>query len=131
MVTGQSVKEQRGDGRRPKRVAESVRTYLSQVLFTEVADPRLKALVVTRVEMSADLGIAFVYVRVMAGEDDDAARDSAVRAIQRVGGRFQRGLGRQLRMRRTPELRFRYDDTPEVRGRISELLDEVKRDQAL
>lgn len=115
----------RGDGRRPKRVAESVRGYLARSLSTEVTDPRLSAVVIPRVEMSADLGIAFVYVRLL-GNDGAKEKKAALATLQRICGRFRRGLGTFLRMRRTPELRFRYDDTPEVRRRIDELLDEVK-----
>lgn len=116
------------EGRRPRRVAERLREYLGQVLATELSDPRLFGLAITRVEVTADLGYGDVYVRVH-GATEPEARGAVLHSLARARGRLRRGLGPLLGLRRVPELRFHYDTGPDARARVDELLDEWKREQ--
>lgn len=113
------------DGRRPRRVAEGIREYLGAVISTELSDPRLAGLVITRVEATVDLGIADVYFRVMQTTVDAAAQQRAVQSLSRAAGRLRKGIGARLQLKRTPELRFFYDSSPDVRARVDELLHEI------
>lgn len=113
------------DGRRPKRVAEGIRSYLGEVAATELADPRMAGLVVTRVEVTADLGLASVYFRLLLDAVDAAAQRRAVQSLTRAAGRLRRGLSTRLQTKRTPDLRFFYDSAPEARARVDELLSEI------
>src|SRR5262245_59337713 len=113
------------DGRRPRRVAEGIREYLGSVVATELSDPRLAGLVVTRVEATADLGIADVYFRVLTEARDAAAQKRIVQSLTRAAGRLRRGIGARLQLKRTPELRFFYDAAPDKRARVDELLHEI------
>ncbi|MCB9623387.1 MAG: 30S ribosome-binding factor RbfA [Sandaracinus sp.] len=60
-------------------------------------------------KVTDDLSIARVYVRVL-GEADEARRGRVVRALQRAAGFLRRELGPKLRLRRTPELDFHWDE---------------------
>jgi ribosome-binding factor A len=115
------------DGRRPARVAETIREYLAVALGRELSDPRFLALTITRVEVPPDLSSARVYVRLFIG-DDERARKSAVRMAQNAVGRLRRGLGPVLGVKRVPELRFEYDTWPDASQRIEEILQEIKSD---
>lgn len=117
-----------GDGRRGQRVSEDIREYLSGILRSEVSDPRLTALVVTTVKLSADLGLADVSVRSLMGASSEREQQSIVRALTNAAGRLRHLLGTRLNMKRNPQLRFHYDNAPEVRGRVDELLDEIRRE---
>jgi len=98
------------------------------VVTTELSDPRLFGLAVTRVEVTPDLGYGDVYVRVH-GVEKESARTAVLRALSNARGRLRRGLGPALGLKRVPELRFHYDTGPDARARIDELLDEWKREQ--
>jgi len=118
------------EGRRGQRVSEDIREYLSGILRTEVSDPRLTGLVVTTVKLSADLGLADVSVRSLTGASSPREQQSIIRALTNAGGRLRHLLGGRLNMKRNPQLRFHYDTAPEVRGRVDELLDEIRREDA-
>ena len=61
------------DGRRGKRVAELVRLHFSEVMRRETDDPALAAVVITTVEVSPDLSVATLGVRLLTTEDPDEA----------------------------------------------------------
>ncbi len=113
------------DGRRPKRVAEGIRSVLSTLISRELSDPRLMGLVITQVDVPPDLGIAYLKVRLMIGDGDPVARKRAVQSLSRAAGRLRRALAPELKLKRVPELRFEYDTAPDDRARVEELLNEI------
>ena len=108
--------------RRSERLNEQLRREISDVLRREVRDPRVGLPTVTRVEVTADLSLARVYVRI-AGTD--AEREAALEGLDAATPFVRRELGARVRMRRIPELRFEIDRTLEHASRIEELLREV------
>jgi ribosome-binding factor A len=116
------------DGRRPLRIAEDIRDALGSALTAQMSDPRLLGTVITRVEISADLGVAQVYVRILGEPTPRAIRD-AVKALGRAAGLLRRVIGTRLRTKRVPELRFNYDEAMDARARVDELLDEIRLEQ--
>ena len=73
-------------GMRAKRVAEGLREELAALLSQEVKDPRAAGAVVTRVEVTADLGSARVFVRLLDASGDEARRKELVDALTRAAG---------------------------------------------
>ncbi len=118
------------DNIRRKRLAGTIRRHLSEGIAREVADPRLAALSIQEVEMTGDLSIAKVQVRLMFGGEDESARTMAMAALTRLAPGLRASVAGALRMRNVPELRFVYDEGADKRARISEVLDEIKRDDA-
>ena len=118
------------DARRPRRVAELLRTHLTQSLTREIDDPRLAALVVTAVEVPDDLSVAHVRVRLLVGDDDPKLRRAAVTTLDKAGSRLRRALGPRLGLRRVPELRFSYDEGHDASRRVEELLHEIAEENA-
>jgi ribosome-binding factor A len=106
--------------RRTSRVGESVRDALVEVLRFDVKDVALGLASVTEVEVSPDLHFARVYV---SGLNEDEARD-VVDALQQRRGRIRSFLGKRIRLRYTPELDFKFDDTAARAGRIEAILKE-------
>ncbi len=78
--------------------------------------------------VTPDLKHATVYVQV-PGDDD--RKEEALAGLASAAGFMRSRLGRELRVRRTPELRFEIDRTQERASRIHELLAEVERDEAI
>ena len=109
-------------GDRMRRVDEAVREVLSDALQgSDLKDPRIGFVTVTDVKTSADLRHARVYVTVLG---DAEQRERSMAGLQSAHGVLQRRVGRQLRMKRTPTLEFRYDETTDRAMRMEELLDD-------
>ncbi len=115
-------------GLRAKRVSAQLRARLVELLSREVSDPVLSGVVVTSVELPDDLSIARVKARLLVGGENEARRRQAVRALERAGTRLRRGLGRSLKLKRVPELRFSYDTGIDAAQRVDELLHEIAED---
>lgn len=82
---------------------------LSRMLTREVRDPRVRDVTLTRVELTDDLREATVWF-VPLGAVDDAQRIEELREGLAKAARFLQGaVGRKLRLRNTPRLRFDYD----------------------
>ena len=108
--------------RRTSRVGETVRDALVEVFRHDLKDVRLAMVSITGVEVSPDLHFARVF---LSGLNEDETRQ-IVRDLHEQRGRIRHLLGQKIRLRYTPELDFRYDDTSARAGRIEQLLRENK-----
>jgi ribosome-binding factor A len=105
-----------------RRVDEAIREVLSDALgSSDLKDPRIGFVTVTDVKTTADLRHARVYVTVLGDAD---ARKASIAGLQSAAGVLQRRVGAQVRMKRTPTLEFRYDETTDRAMRMEELLDD-------
>jgi ribosome-binding factor A len=90
---------------RPHRVAELLRERLALILLYKSADPRLKELTLTEVEMSPDLKQAKVFYVVREGLD----RDEAGQALDKALGFIKAEIAREHILRIMPEFIFLPD----------------------
>jgi ribosome-binding factor A len=109
-------------GSRPERVADQIRGELASLLAREVHDPGIGFVTLTRVQVSPDLQQARVFYTALG---DDEARRKSARAIQRAAPFLRRQIGSRLRLKRTPELSFIYDDSIAGQDRIERILSEL------
>ncbi len=114
--------------KRSVRVAARLKEELAAILTTDVRDPRLVGVLVSRVEMPDDLRGARVYVRLLEG-GDEARRKEALVGLERAAGMLRREAGNRLGLKFAPDLRFYYDAGQERVDRIEILLDEVRREK--
>ena len=112
-------------GMRGRRVAESIKEHLTQAFARELGDRRLEHVVVTNVDLPPDLGVAWISIRLLVGDDDEAQRKATLKALGRVAIRLRRSLAPKLRMKRVPELRFTYDTGLDHSRRVDEILREI------
>jgi ribosome-binding factor A len=116
-----------GQSFRRERVADRIRDELMNMLIRGVLrDPRLRDVCVTRVEVSADLRNAYIFVRTTADEVAAETRTGVVRALQSAGGFVRRELAPRLGLRYQPVLKFAWDDALEETRRVDALLQEIK-----
>ena len=108
---------------RPRSVGKLIQSELSDILRTEVKDPRLGFVTVTAVNMTRDLRTAKVFISVMG---DDGERAATLEGLNRAMSFIRRLIGQRVRLRHVPELLFEYDDTMERGARIDALLDSLK-----
>jgi ribosome-binding factor A len=107
-----------------RRVNEALREVLSARIAEGLKDPRIGFVTVTAVETSPDLRHARVFVSVLGNTQE---RDESLAALQRAHGVLQAEIARVLRMKRTPELKFVYDETVERGMRVNEILQSEAR----
>lgn len=118
-----------GEIKRAARVAEGIREELSTLLTTRVRDPRLRGVLVSRVDLSDDLRNARVFFRLLEGGDDADRLEEAKVGLAKAAGLFRKEVSTALKLRTAPEFRFSYDAGQEARDRIDALLEEVKRER--
>ncbi len=115
--------------RRRARLNEQMKREIAELLRSEVDDPRVGLPTVTRVDVTADLWLARIYVR-PGPTDPDASLDEILGGLEAAAPFIRRALGRMLTLRRVPELRFLPDRTLEDALRIEQILREVLPDAA-
>jgi ribosome-binding factor A len=109
-------------GSRPARVAEQIRSELASLLARDVHDPGIGFVTLTRVQISADLQQARVLYTALG---DDKARTASARALERAAPFLRRQIGSRLRLKRSPELKFIYDESVEGQDRIERIINEL------
>ncbi len=107
-----------------RRVNASVREVLAEALG-ELKDPRIGLVTVTGVVTSADLRQAKVFISVLGSE---RKRNATMAGLEAAHGVLQARIGRELRLKRTPQLAFEYDPTVERGVRMTRLIDELAPD---
>ncbi|ENV32263.1 ribosome-binding factor A [Acinetobacter gerneri] len=118
---------------RLKRMGDSVQRELSELIRQELKDPRLGGLVtISGVKVSPDLGYADVYVTVMGRELDNDQNEEAHKetldVLNKAAGFLRQELGRRIKTRVTPRLRFHYDKTNAYGNYMFGLIAEAVKD---
>lgn len=103
---------------RMRKVNELVREVVADAI-RDLKDPRIGFVTVTGAETSPDLRHAVVYYSALGSEEE---QEASAEALQRARPRLQRALGDQTRLRYTPKLEFRIDESIDRGLRINELL---------
>jgi ribosome-binding factor A len=110
---------------RMRRVNEALREVLSEGIG-ELKDPRIGFVTVTGVRASTDLRQATVFVSVLGSEKK---RDATLAGLESSRAPLQARVNRELHLKRTPQLRFEYDQSIEEGVRLSTLIDELSPDE--
>lgn len=111
--------------KRLARMNEHLKRELSEMIRTQVRDPRVGVVTITGVEVARDLGSARVFVRALGGEAELA---ESIAGLEAAAPFMRSELGKFMRVRRVPELRFREDRSQEGAMRIEQMLSEVLPD---
>jgi ribosome-binding factor A len=110
---------------RSDRVGEHIRRALSELLTRSIHDPRLETVVISGVDVTADLKLATVHFTISGGE---GAKEQALKGFHSAKGFVKRELARCLGLRYMPELRFFYDVSFDQGERIERIIHELKQD---
>lgn len=104
---------------RIERVNELIKEVLSELVLTEVKDPRIGLVTITGVRVTNDLSSAKVLFSVMG---DEAQRVETLKRLKAATPFLRRVLVRSMDVRIAPELRWMYDDSLDRAFRIEEML---------
>jgi ribosome-binding factor A len=108
--------------RRTEKAAEAIREVVSMAILTELNDPRVRDVTVTRVEVSADLRYAKIHVSVMG---DEARQKLSLRGLQSSAGFLQAKIAHGIEIRYTPKLTFLLDQGVKRSIEVAKILREV------
>jgi len=109
---------------RIERINRELLRELSELLEFEIKDETAKKAVLVQVDCSKDLGHAKVYYTILANED----RETVQRALEKASGVLRGIIGRQMRLRKVPELHFIPDQVEEEARKIEAVLDSLKQE---
>jgi ribosome-binding factor A len=110
---------------RNNRLSGEMKRVIADIIRKEVKDPRISDLMsVTDVNVTEDLKFAKVYISVYGDSEP------TLEALQSAKGFIRREVGRNIKMRITPELIFVKDDSIEKGIYMSSLIDKVINEEA-
>jgi ribosome-binding factor A len=123
---------------RVQRVADQIQRILADLIMREIRDPRVGMVSVTGVDVSRDFAYATIHVTVITkhgggigmqlsemGELDRKEIEDSLVVLNKAAGFLRGMLGKELSLRTTPALQFRYDESI-ARGRyLSSLIDKA------
>ncbi|NPV42995.1 MAG: 30S ribosome-binding factor RbfA [Firmicutes bacterium] len=108
---------------RTQRVAEEMKKEISNIIINEIKDPRISGLItITSVDISDDLRHARVFVSIY-GEKEEKMK--TIEGLKNATGFIRREVGNRIRLRYTPEIVFKLDESIEHGINIAKLLKEV------
>lgn len=117
-------------GRLGEEIKKNISTYL---ISGAIKDPRLMGRIITisSVEVTSDGSYATIYVTplVLSGEDRETVYNEVIEGFGKAKGLIRNKLAADIKLRYTPELRFKIDTSEDYGRHIDELLEEIKRNE--
>ncbi len=107
---------------RTHRLSQQLQREIAVLIQNEIKDPRINFVTVQDVAVSKDLSIAKVYVSSL---DPEHSTDVIIEVLTKASGFLRRSIGKELTLRKVPELRFFYDDTIVKARELSDLIDKA------
>lgn len=108
---------------RTDRVGQQIQKEIAVILMREIKDPRLSMTTVSAVEVTRDLAYAKVFVTFFNDNADEVKESLEV--LAEAEGYIRSLLGKRLRARIMPHLRFIYDSSMSEGVRMSALVDQA------
>ncbi len=110
---------------RNERVRKTLMKEIADIIQKELRDSRIHGVVsITDIEISHDNSFAKVYYSVFASEEEKA---TTIKAITDNTAKIRYEVGKRVRLRLTPELRFIPDDSLERGANVTELINKISR----
>jgi ribosome-binding factor A len=94
------------------RIGDQMQRELAQLIQREIKDPRVGMVTVNAVKVSRDLGYADIYVSLLSTEEFTAESPEvkeSIAVLNRAAGFLRGQVGRAMKLRVVPLLRFHFD----------------------
>ncbi len=112
---------------RVRRVAEQIKKDIGGIINYEIKDPGVARITsVTDVSLSRDLRHASVYVSIYGS---DSEKEETLQALNRASGFIRTEIGKRIRLRHTPEINFRLDNSIEYGAYIESVIRSLKEEE--
>ena len=104
---------------RIERINETIKEVLSEIVLTEIKDPRLGLVTIVHVRVARDLATARIHFSVLGDEEQ---REVAMKILKGASGFMRHAIANAIDVQHAPELRWVYDDSLDRAFRINEVL---------
>ncbi len=108
---------------RTNRVGEQMKKELSDIIGRKIKDPRIGFVTVTDVQVTGDLQQATVFITVLG---DDEQKENTLKGLAKAKGFIRSEVGQRIRLRKTPEIIFEFDESINYGNRIESLLKKIQ-----
>ena len=109
---------------RVQRVEKIIERELASIIFSEVHNELIKFVSITKVALNKDMSVAMVWYTVLG---NDGEIEATKKALEQAKGFLRSELAHRLDLRKTPELRFKYDESLAYGNHINEVIENLKK----
>lgn len=107
---------------RNERVRKTLMKEIADILQKDVKTPAMVS--VLDVEVSHDNSYAKVYYSIFGGDEQ---KQKTIEIVEKNTPKIRYEVGKRIRLRLTPELRFIYDDSIDRGSRVNEIINKISR----
>ena len=104
------------------KIEDFLKKEISQIISSQVNDPRYKFLNIVDVKCSSDLGVAKVFYTIINGDISDSPDKNS---LEKFSSMVRSKLSKFMQIRRVPKLIFKYDESLERYNNIDALLNSL------
>ena len=109
---------------RNERVRKTLMKEIADIIQKDIRDPRIAGVVsITDIDISHDNSYAKVYFSIFC--TDEEAKKKSIEALEANTSKIRYEVGKRIRLRLTPELRFIPDDSIERGTKVMDLIDKI------
>ncbi len=110
---------------RNERVRKTLMKEIADIIQKNIRDPRIAGVIsIIDIEISHDNSYAKVYFSVYASEE---AKKQTIEALAENTSKIRFEVGKRIRLRHTPELRFIADDSIERGTKVTDLINKISK----
>ncbi|MFD2616847.1 30S ribosome-binding factor RbfA [Terrilactibacillus laevilacticus] len=113
---------------RSHRIGEQMKKELSDIIQNKIKDPRVGFVTVTGVEVTGDLQQSTVYISVLGSNED---KENTITGLSKAKGFIRSEVGKRIRLRKTPDIIFKFDESIEYGNHINQLLHELNHNDEM
>lgn len=107
---------------RANKVGEQMKKELGEIIGRKLKDPRVGFVTVTDVQVTGDLQQATVFISVLGDEEQ---KENTLKGLAKAKGFIRSEIGQRIRLRKTPEISFEFDESIDYGNRIDTLLHQI------
>lgn len=112
---------------RVRKVELQVKDEVSKIIITKLKDPRVGFVTITAVEMTSDLKSAQIFISVMGTQSQ---KTETISSLNDASKYIRAEMNRRIKLRYSPSITFRLDDTIDRAIRIGRILEDLGRDKS-
>lgn len=110
---------------RNERVRKTLMKEIADIIQKELKDSRIHGIVsITDIEIAHDNSFAKVFYSVFASENE---KQTTIKAITDNTSKIRYEVGKRVRLRLTPELRFIPDDSLERGANVTQIINKISK----
>lgn len=106
-----------------ERMEKILEREISNIIFQDIKNEKIKFVTITKASLTNDLSLATVYYTVYGNEDQVSA---TIEALNEAKGFIRSVLSKRIEVKKTPDLKFKYDESFEQGNKIEEILKKIK-----